>query len=88
MEDALDVLGLGVDAGAGGRGSDVELLERGRGVAYALEGDVDRGRIARELLPEPDRHRVLEMSASRLHDGVELARLGRERVAQPLERAE
>ena len=56
------------------------------GRAGARRALLDLLRVARELLPEPDRHRVLQVGAADLDDVVELARLAR-RAPRPAARA-
>jgi hypothetical protein len=47
---------------------------------------VHLGRVAAELLPEGDGHRVHQMRAARLDDVVELDRLGLEGIGESLQR--
>ena len=67
--------------------ADAEIAQVVRRLTRATERAVDRTGVRRELLTEPNRHRVLQVRATRLHDVVELLPFLRQRIAQRLERA-
>ncbi len=80
--DGLAEAGRCVESGPDRGAADRQRQEAGQGRVDPRETSVELGDVARELLAERERHRVLQMGAADLHDVVELARLGRERVPQ------
>ena len=70
--------------GAGGRAADVQLDRKRRRAPRRSAGARRDGRgVAAELLPEADRHGVLEVGAAGLDHIVELGRLRRKRFSRP-----
>ena len=62
--------------------SDRELVQAGKREPDALDAGIELGDVAAELLPQRQRHRVLEMGAPRLDDVAELLGLHRQGIAQ------
>ena len=75
-------VGRRVEACPDGGTSDRELVQAGEREPDALEACVELGDVAAELLPQRQRHRVLEMGAPRLDDVAELLGLHRQGIAQ------
>jgi hypothetical protein len=85
-DHARRILRLDVDPGADRAPADPEIVQVDGGIVQAPHRALDRCGPPRELLAEPDRHRVLKVRAPRLEDAVELRALPGKPVAQPAER--
>ena len=82
----LGILGLDVYAGSDRAASDSQVAQVVCGFNYTLEPSPQRAAVRLELLPKPDRHRVLEVRASRLQHLVEFLPFFLERLRESLER--
>src|ERR1700674_1838974 len=74
-----------VDPGAHGSASERDPRQLVDRSLRAPDRFLDLPGVALELLAEPDRGRVLEVSAARLDDRPEFLALGLERAREPLE---
>ena len=86
LGEALGEARKAVEAGADRRAALSELVEPRQGLLDPSDAVADLLRVARELLTEGERRRVLEMGAADLDDLVKFCRLGLERRQQVLER--
>ena len=78
LRDGLGaVVGMGVEAGADGRASEAERMQRDGVAADRRRGFFYGDSVGGELLPEGDGHGVLHVGASGLEDVFELLRLFR-----------
>jgi hypothetical protein len=84
LRDAHPELGMGVEAGADGGAAQGQLAQMGERGVEVLEPVVELGDVARELLAQGERRRVLQVGAADLHDVAELVGLPLQRVAQAL----
>ena len=66
------VLGVGVEAGAGGRAADAQAAQALGRAPDALGVALHGPGIGAELLPQPHRHGILQVGAPRLDHVVEL----------------
>ncbi len=82
VDDRADVLRLGIETGAHRRGPDVLLRETLGRLEHPGVCPADGQRVRRELLAQPDGHRVLHVRAPRLEHTVEGDGTLRERVGQ------
>ena len=69
------VLGLHVHARAHGTAANPEIAQVVGAFLHASQATVERPGVGSELLTQADRHRILEVRATRLHDVVELLAL-------------
>ena len=75
-------LGMGVEAGAHGGAPERQLAHVGQRRLEVLQAVVELRHVARELLAQGQRRRVLQVGPADLHDVLEGLRLGVERVAE------
>ena len=77
--------GLGVEARADGSAALGETVKARQHPAHTLNPELDLRGVARKLLAERERCRVLKVCAAYLDQILPTCRLGRERLVEPLE---
>jgi len=75
LADLGGELGMGVEAGSGGRAAERDLADPAQRRLDPLHAESDLGRVAAELLAEGDRDRVHQVGPARLDDVGEQGRL-------------
>ena len=78
VDDETPVVVAGVEAGADGRGADVQFVQLLGRDRHIVRARADACGVAAELLSERDRHRVLQVRASRFQHVGEFVGLARE----------
>ena len=86
LDHQLRILGFDVHARAYCAPADPQIAQVIGGLDDPLQSATQRLRICVQLLAESDRHRILQMGASRFQNVVELLALFFERTDQPFER--